>query len=459
MKRIISLAILGLQLQLGAAEVQARPNVVFLLVDDLGISDLACYGSTFHESPNIDQLAKDGILYQNAYSSHPVCGPARSSIMTGKLPARLGAVKINGKIPKGDIIWPNVLKTQGYNTYFVGKWHMGNSDSVLANGFDVNVTGNNNGQPSNFYFPYKSELKSQNILGLEDGKEGDYLTDALTEKAVQLIEGSKDEPFLLFMSYYNVHKPYISNAQGKHEDVAYFDGKLEKMPKQNSGLVQDNRGGHDILRVPAQRNSNYAAQIKVVDDSVGRILSTLENLGLSDNTLVIFTSDQGSMCTSKIGISDSAPYSFGKAFLFEGGIRVPLIAKWPAQIQAKQRNSSVTLNTDLYPTLLDALELSPMPEQHIDGRSMIKTFTGTTIPHDRTLYWTFPHNHSLGHKASIAIRKGPYKLLYWKDNNVSELYNVEKDLAEKNDLSKQMPELKHELLKDLMQWQAPYLNL
>jgi len=430
-----------------------RPNIVFLLVDDLGIRDLACYGSRFHESPHIDRLASQGIRYTNAYATHPVCGPSRSAIVTGKFPARLNLTKIGGSIPQAETIWPEVLKQNGYATYFLGKWHMGDADSVLENGFDVNIAGNQNGQPSSFYFPYKSEYTKQNVPGLEDGKPGDYLTDALTDKAIDLLDQNGDRPFLLYFSYYNVHKPYVSNAQGKKEHVEYFKEKLKSMPETDLSLRDDARGGYTFKSVRAQRNPEYAGQIKAVDDSVGRILHKLEEMGVTDNTLIIFTSDQGSMCTSKIGVSTAAPYLSGKAFLFEGGLRVPFIVKWPGHVQSGTINSTITINTDIYPTVLDAAGLPQQPDQHLDGISMTDTFSGKTLPFDRTFYWAYPYDHSLGHKASIAIRKGSYKLIHWLENGDTELYNVETDLSESSDLSKQQPELASELWRALKEWE------
>lgn len=429
-----------------------QPNIIFLLVDDLGIKDLSCYGSGFHESPNIDKLAAQGIRYTNAYASHPVCGPSRAAIATGKFPARLGLGGIGGTVREGEVIWPRVLKQNGYTTYFLGKWHMGNADSVLQNGFDVNIAGHYAGQPANFYFPYTGTPKGQNVPDMEDGKPGDYLTDALTEKALKLIADNGSQPFLLYFSYYNVHKPAISNAQGKKEHVQYFKKKLESLPAADLSLREDTAGGYSVQSVRAQRNPEYAGQIMALDDSVGRIMDKLEEMGIADNTIIIFTSDQGSMCTSEIGVSTAAPYRFGKSFLFEGGIRVPLIIKWPNHTIPGTTNSTVTINTDLYPTIMDMTGLPKNKDQHLDGISLIDTFKGEQLPLDRALYWSYPNNHLLGHKAALAVRKGPYKLIHWPANGNTELYNVENDVSESSDLSKQYPELTSSLLTRLTDW-------
>lgn len=432
---------------------QTRPNVVFFLVDDLGVRDLSCYGSTFHESPNIDRLAAQGMRFTNAYSSHPVCGPSRSAIMTGRFPARLGLVAIGGGIPKGNTPWPKILQQDGYTNYFTGKWHMGGAKSVLENGFNYNVAGHGLGQPCNFYFPYKGKPASQNVPDMEDGKPGDYLTDALTDKALNFLDKHGNHPFLLYFSYYNVHKPSVSNAQGKKEHVEYFKKKLEAMPAVDEATCTDNNGGHKVKSLLVQRNAEFAGQIKAVDDSVGRVMAKLEELGVADNTIIVFTADQGSMCTSDKAVSSALPYRFGKSFVFEGGIRAPLIVKWPSHTRPGSENKSVTINTDLYPTLMEMLDYEKNPAQHIDGISMVPALKGGTVPFNRTFYWTYPKNHSLGHKASAAIRTGPYKLIHWLENGASELYNVETDFSESTDLSKSHPEVAERLLKQLKSWE------
>ena len=437
----------------------SKPNIVFFLVDDLGMMDLACYGSDFHETPHIDQLAREGMRFTNAYATHPVCGPSRASIVTGKFPVRLGLTEIRAKLPPSEVIWPKVLKDQGYTTYFTGKWHMGRAESVKANGFDFNVAGSNVGQPGSFYFPYKADRNGrrapqQDVPGMEDGKPGDYLTDALTDKALGFLDEHGQQPFLLYFSYYNVHKPFGVHVEGKKEYNAYFQKKLESMPETEPEWQTVNRGGHSIQERLVQNNPEFASQLKTVDDSVGRIMAKLKELGVAENTIVIFTADQGSMCTSKIAVSTSKPYSFGKSFAFEGGIRVPLIMKWPGRIAAGKPNETITISTDLYPTLLDMLGLEKKPKQHLDGISIVDAFDHSVIPFDRTFYWVYPKNHSLGHKASIAVRQGPYKLIYWPESKRKELYNVETDISESEDLARSKPEKVQSMLKLLKNW--PY---
>ncbi len=439
------------------------PNVVFFLVDDLGIKDLACYGSDFHESPNIDRLAGEGMRFTNAYASHPVCGPSRAAIVTGRFPARLGVTGVGGDIPKGNTIWPKVLKEAGYATWFGGKWHLGNADSVTANGFDYNVTGCSRGQPADYYFPYEGTPASQNVRGLEDGKPGDYLTDALTDKALAFLDGHGEDPFLLYFSYYNVHKPAnplgykkgdpTRYVQGKKEYNAYFEKKLATMDGADRGFREEAYSGGTLQMATRQREPEFASQIKAVDDSVGRVLAKLDELGVADNTIVIFTSDQGSMATSGKAVSSALPYRFGKGFLYEGGIRVPFIVKWPGVTQPGSLSETVTVNTDLYPTVLDMVGMELSKNQHIDGVSMVPSLKGGTVPFNRTLYWAYPKNHNLGHKASVGLRQGDHKLIYWPATGKSVVYNVEADLAELNDLNQSHPELTERLFSKLKGWE------
>jgi arylsulfatase A-like enzyme len=429
-----------------------KPNLIFFLLDDLGIKDLGCYGSTFHETPRIDQLASEGVRYTNAYASHPVCGPSRSAIMTGKLPAYLGLRDIGGGIPDEEIIWPKVMKEAGYTTYFSGKWHMGGADSVLENGFDYNVGGHDAGQPSDYYYPYKGPYPQQDVPDMEDGKEGDYLTDKLTDKAIDFIDSQGKEPFLLYFSYYQVHKPSISNAQGKREYVSYFKKKLKELPAVNSSFVEKSYANTTVSTMMTQRNPEFAGQIKAVDESVGRILDKLKNAGIADDTIIIFTSDQGCMATSELAVSSTEPYRFGKAFLFDGGLRVPLIIKWPKNGDKGVINDTVTLNTDLYPTIMDMIGLEKNEYQHQHGISIADTLKGMHLPFDRTLYWTYPMAHSLGHQPSMAIRQNEYKLIFWPDLNYKSLYNVVKDINEEDDLILKEPDIAGELFEKLVAW-------
>jgi len=428
------------------------PNIVFLLADDLGIKDLGCYGSTFFETPNLDRLAAQGVRFTNAYSSHPVCGPSRTAIMSGMIPARLGLVGIGGSIAKVKKSWPEVLKEQGYINQFIGKWHMGGASSVTQRGFDFNIAGHGTGQPSDYYYPYKyAKTRSQNVPDMADGKPGDYLTDKLTDKALRFLDEHHKAPFLLYFSFYQVHKPAVANVQGRKDLVEYFEQKLKALePPSGPATRKISNGPGEIDECLVQRNAGFAAQIKCMDENIGRVLDKLESLGVADNTIVVFTADQGSMCTSGRMVSSQAPYRMGKGFMHEGGIRAPFIVKWPGQARPGTTNDSVTLNTDIYPTVLDILGLPLRPQQHVDGISMKPALLGRRIPFTRTFRWAYPSSHGLGHKPSVSIRKADYKLIYWFKAGIRELYNVKDDVGEMTNLVSSMPEKAEELFVELI---------
>ncbi len=438
----------------GAVANTQKPNLVFFLLDDLGVKDLGCYGSVFHESPNIDSLSKEGVLFRNAYASHAVCGPSRTAIISGRSAPRLGLSQVGGDIRKVDLPWPRVLENNGYVNCFAGKWHMGGADSVLPAGFDVNISGCNVGQVSDYYFPYKkyeNKAYGQDVKGMGDGKDGDYLTDAITDKVLAFIDEYKEQPFLVYFSFYQTHKPNIAASQGKKEDVAYFEKKLANTPSLDRNITREVQHGKSVaVETMTQSDANFAAQIKSVDDNVGRVLKKLKELELDENTIVIFTSDQGSLCSNHQGISTQKPYRLGKGWNFEGGLRVPLIIKNPKAKQVGSVNDSVTVSTDLYPTILELLGLDQEPEQHLDGISLIPALQGKELDFNRTFRWAFSKNHESGHRKSAAIRKGDYKLIHWYADSHSELYNVIEDIGENKNLVKNNPEMTDDLMKALL---------
>ena len=455
--RLIQIALMPVGLSVSLVEASNRmPNIVFFLVDDMGVMDLGCYGSSFHETPEIDELASEGARFDNAYASHAVCGPSRQAIMTGRTPARLGIVATTGNLRDEDFVWPKLLQDRGYETFFAGKWHLGDADSVHRFGFDVNVAGARLGQPADFYFPYKSHVKRTtfDVPGMEDGKPGDYLTDALTTKALRFIDDNKERPFLLYLSYYAVHKPGIPGrwAQGKKEHVEYFEKKLAGMPPHEGPRDREVvHGPSTTVESLVQDNAEFAAQVKSVDDSVGRVMDTLEAYGLEEDTIVIFTSDQGSVTNSQQRISSSQPYHMGKSWLFEGGIRVPLIVRWPGKVSAGIVSKLNTYNTDHFPTLLDLLDLPLMPEKHVDGVSIKRELMGEPMHLDRPYYWVYT-SHQMERQAyrHIAYRKGKYKLIYWFLNDHVELYDLESDIGEQTNLADALPEIRQDLMAALV---------
>ena len=435
------------------------PNILFILVDDLGWADVGCFGSTFHETPNVDRLAEEGMRFTNAYAASPVCSPTRASILTGKYPARVNFWRASPteSLALEEITLAESMKEGGYRTAHMGKWHLqihqekGHEHYPEAQGFDVNIGGHGAGQPGSFWFPYKSKKGSKNdVPDLEDGKPGDYLTDVLTDKAIEFMEDSGDQPFFLNLWYYSVHTP----VTGKEDKVAKYK---EKLAKQRGSKSMAPREDHDRWTRSQQDNPEYAAMVESMDDNVGRLLDFLKSSGLDGNTVVVFMSDNGGLSSNtspKGGPTSNLPLRAGKAWVYEGGIREPLIMKWPGATKAGSVCDVPVVSTDFYPTLLEMAGLPLKPKQHLDGVSLTGLLKGSADRLDReALYFHFPQNHHVnGMGASAAIRVGDYKLVERFSNGKVELYNLKDDLGEQNDLAASLPEVADRLKKILHDW-------
>ena len=431
-----ALALMGSRALPGLAEAIAtaggkKPNFVFFLVDDLGWRDVGCYGTKFYETPNIDRLAAEGMRFTDAYAACPVCSPTRASILTGKYPARLhltdwiaGHNQPNAKLripdwtkylPLEEVTIAEALKPAGYATASIGKWHLGGEPYYPdKQGFDLNVGGTAKGQPPRYFSPYS-------IPTLADGPKGEYLTDRLADEAEKFIEQNRDRPFFLYLPHFAVHTP----IQGKEEITAKYAAKPPD-------------GG--------QKNATYAAMIESVDESVGCVMKKLDALGLADRTVVFFMSDNGGLA----GVTSNAPLRAGKGTLYEGGIREPMIIKWPGVVRSGTTASTPVTSTDFYPTILEMAGLPLKPEQHVDGLSLVPLLKESGPLRRDTLYWHYPHYHRT--TPAGALRHGDWKLIeYFEDGHV-ELYNLKEDLSETKDLAAAMPEKTHELQKMLAEW-------
>ncbi|MHB8898050.1 MAG: sulfatase [Thermoguttaceae bacterium] len=427
----------------------ARPNIVLFLIDDLGWRDLGCQGSTFYRTPNIDRLAREGARFTDAYAACAVCSPTRAAILTGKYPARLlltdwlpsGRWDPKAKLQSGrfvralpleEVTLAEAFREAGYRTASIGKWHLGSEPFSLPehHGFDVNIAGNAHGAPGSYFFPYAGDWKipttdlhaTWNVLA--DGKPGEYLTDRLTDEAVNFVRQCRDRPFLLYFPHYGVHTP----LEARSEVIARY----EKVPE-------------------AQRQGKpaYAAMIESVDDSVGRLLATLQELGLQENTVVIFTSDNGGFYNA----TSNAPLRANKGAYYEGGIRVPLLIKWPGVTTPGSLVSEPVVSTDLYPTCLAAAGLPLRPNQHIDGLNLQPLLSGGTSLGRRALFWHFPHyNEHPSSVPSSVIRRGPWKLIETFDPQGIELYNLADDLGETENLAAAKPDLAGQLRRQLDAW-------
>ena len=438
-----------------------QPNFVFFLVDDLGWVDTSCYGSQFYETPNVDRLARGGMRFTDAYAACPVCSPTRASIMTGKYPARVGitdwipgyvtfrkekfALKTpddKHELPLPEVTIAEALKESGYTTFFTGKWHLGKKPyHPDKQGFDTNIGGNETGQPKGGYFsPY-------NNPELSDGPEGEYLTDRLGDESLKFIEANRDNPFFLYLSFYTVHTP----IQPKEDYKNRYGEKLKTMPE-HTGERFIPEGDISTAR-QAQDNPAYAGMVQSMDENVGRVLDKLEELGIADNTIVIFMSDNGGLSTVPWeGPTSNVPLRAGKGWLYEGGIRTPMIIRWPGIVKPGSLCSEPVTSVDFYPTMLDMAGLPLRPEQHEDGVSLVPLMKGDKSLNRDAIYWHFPHYHGSGSKPGGAVRAGDYKLIEFFEDNRLELYNLNDDIGEKNDLSKVLPDKTAELHTILKKW-------
>jgi len=426
-----------------------RPNIVLFLIDDLGWKDLGCQGSTFYQTPNIDRLAKEGVRFTDAYAACAVCSPTRAAVLTGKYPARLlltdwlpsGRWNPTAKLREGrfvrglpveEITLAEALREGGYRTASIGKWHLGSEPFSLPehHGFDVNIGGNAHGAPGSYFFPYAGDWKipatGQRAVWnvLPDGKEGEYLTDRLTDEALKFIHASNTQPFFLYFPHYGVHTP----LQAQKEIIA----KYESVPA-----------------AQRQGKPEYAAMIESVDDSVGRVMATLRELKLEKDTVIIFTSDNGGFYNA----TSNAPLRANKGAYYEGGIRVPLIIKWPGVTQPGLVVNTPVTSTDLYPTCLAAAGLPSRPNQHVDGVNLEPVLTAASSSTDRALFWHYPHyNEHPSSVPSSVIRQGPWKLIETFDPEGIELYNLANDLSETSNLAKSETAKANELRQELDAW-------
>ncbi|MCE9568361.1 MAG: sulfatase-like hydrolase/transferase [Planctomycetes bacterium] len=421
-----------------------KPNVVLIVIDDLGQRDLGCYGSSFYKTPNIDRMAKEGLRFTDFYAACPVCSPTRVSILTGKYPQRanitdwipgrpdrpdqrLKRPQIRNELPLEEVTIAKALKEYGYATASIGKWHLGGAGFEPTKfGFDVNIAGDQTGTPRSYFAPF--ENKTGKMPGLEKAEPGEYLTDRLAFEAEKFIEANKEKPFFLYMPHYGVHTP----LQAKKETIAKYNVK------------------------PAhgrQSNPVYAAMVESVDDAVGRVLKKLDDLKLSENTLVIFTSDNGGLATlegMEFAPTINSPLREGKGYLYEGGIRVPLIVKWPGKVKPGVTDQ-VACSVDFFETILEASGGRKPTVPATDGVSLMPIFEGKKLP-ERALYWHYPHYANQGSRPGGAVRAGDFKLIEFYEDGRRELFNVKADISESRNLAVEKPELVKELATKLDAW-------
>ena len=443
-----------------------RPNIIFILLDDMGWKDLNCTGSTFYETPNIDKLAREGMMFPNAYAACPVCSPSRASYLTGKYPAKVGVTDwidmgsfhpIRAKlvdapylkhIPLGEKTIASSLKEKGYATWHIGKWHLGGEDYYPEKfGFEKNIGGCSWGHPHQGYFsPY-------GIQSLEDGPEGEYLTDRLTDEAIRLIQSDEKRPFFMSLCHYAVHEP----IDAKEKDIERFRKKAEEigLDKENSlqpGEPIPTGNGFQVVRRTIQSDPAYAAMIWNLDENIGRLMKALEESGKADNTLVIFTSDNGGLATAEGSPTSNLPAREGKGWMYEGGTRVPLIMWYPKLIHAGTCCLTPVTTPDFYPTFMDLIGAEEDLPDGLDGVSLMPLLRGAAIE-PRPIFWHYPLYGNQGGTPGSSLIVGQYKLIEFYEDLHYELYDISTDLSEQNNLINQYPEKAEEMKQLLHQWQ------
>ena len=427
-----------------APAADVRPNVVLIFIDDLGWRDVGFMGSRYYETPNIDRLAAAGLIFTAAYANGPNCSPTRASLMTGQYTPRHGIYTVGRSdrgaarhrrlvpianretLPLEAETVAEALRRAGYETASIGKWHLGPEEThgPQRQGFDVNVGGNQRGAPRTYFSPYQNPQ-------IADGPEGEYLTDRLTDEAIGFIDANRARPFFLYLTHYAVHVPLQAKADlaAKYRAKAVVDG---------------------------QRNPVYAAMIESVDQSVGRIMDTLEKRGLARNTVVIFTSDNGGHGPT----TSMEPLRGSKGTLYEGGIRVPMAVRWPAVVAPGRRTDTPVITSDFFPTLLELAGAVRAPGQLLDGESLVPLFRGERGLGGRPLFWHFPvylesYRGQPGHWRTTpagAIRAGDWKLIEYFEDGRLELYNLADDLSERRNVSAREPARRDELHRQLIAW-------
>jgi arylsulfatase A-like enzyme len=443
------------------------PNIVFFLVDDLGWTDLGYSGSSFYETPNIDALAARGMTFTDAYAACPVCSPTRASIMTGKYPARMDTTDYFGaaqpdtnskrwlakpllparyvdRLPLEEVTIAEALGEAGYATFFAGKWHLGPEGFWPEDqGFDVNMGGWSRGGPygpGKYFTPYGNPR-------LEDGPEGEHLPDRLAREAAAFIEDNQDGPLLAYLSFYSVHTPLVA----REDLTAKYREKKATLPP---GLTVWGTEGKRKSRL-VQEHAVYAAMVEAMDQAVGKVVAKVDALGLTENTIFIFMSDNGGLSTSEGHPTSNLPLRAGKGWLYEGGIREPMFVVWPGVTEPGSRCSQPVISTDFYPTMLDMCGLELRPEQHLDGLSFAPLLRGDGPPPEReAIYWHYPHYGNQGSAPGGAVRMGEWKLIEWFEDGRLELFNLAEDIGERTDLAEREPERTEKMRARHYHWRA-----
>lgn len=463
MKTLLQLLIISLAtLACIGARSQTKPNVLLILADDLGVKDLGYTGSTYYETPHIDRLAATSTVFTQAYAGSRVCSPSRATILTGKFTARHGITDWIGaksgadwrelnrhdkmlpasyvlQLPQEDVTLAETLKANGYKTFFAGKWHLGDEGSHPEDhGFDINKGGWHSGSPVGGYFaPFKNPK-------LSDDYAGENLTMRLAKETAVFMAQAGEVPFFAFLSFYAVHSPLQTTEE-----------KWRKYQEKAKALGLAERGFAMERKLPVrqhQDNPVYAGLVESVDDAVGFVIHELERLGLAGNTIVIFTSDNGGVASGDAFATSNLPYRGGKGYQWEGGLRVPLLIRVPGQKSNGRQSDDPVTGADIYPTILDYANIDLLGKQHADGVSLRPIIGRGRKLRERPLYWHYPHYGNQGGDPSSVIRQGKWKLIHYYEDQSVELYDLQADPAEHNNLAAEFPRVATALHKKLKRW-------
>ena len=444
-----------------------HPNVVFVLVDDLGYMDIGVNNpATFYETPNIDRLASTGMRFTNGYAANPVCSPTRYSIMTGKYPSRVDATNffagkrggrflpapLNDRMPLKEVTLAEMMRASGYATFFAGKWHLGPTQEFWPEqqGFDINVGGHKAGAPfkvGKYFSPYGNPR-------LQDGPPGEHLTQRLADETVKFIRDHHQKPFFAYLSFYSVHTPLMA----PRELVSKYQDKAERLGLTNAKAFGDEEqvwpGAKPRQVRTLQSHATYAAMVESMDTAVGKILKTLDELELADNTIVCLTSDNGGLSTSEGSPTSNLPLRGGKGWLYEGGIREAFMVRAPGVTEPGSTCDEPVMSIDFYPTLAELSGIENESEQTVDGISLVSLLRGDGGFDRSSLYWHYPHYSNQGGFPGGAIRTGPWKLIERYEDGRRHLFDLKQDVGETTDLADKHPEMVKQMTEELHSWYA-----
>ena len=457
MRLILSLCALAMVVTVNADQIE-RPNVVLVLVDDMGLHDLSVEGSSFYQSPNIDKLARGGMRFTQGYATCRVCSPSRASIQLGQFTARHGVTNWIGAragmqwqredrllpaeyvraLPSQDVSIAEAMKEAGYRTFFAGKWHLGGEGSLPTDhGYDVNVGGHHRGSPpGGFFSPYRNPQ-------MKDGPAGESLTMRLGRETAEFIRENRKRPFFAMLSFYSVHAPVQTTPD--------LWAKYQALAAQRPAVTNRFKVDRTLPVRQVQDHPVYAGMVETTDRAVGEVLDALEETGLAESTIVIFTSDNGGVSSGDAYATSNLPLRGGKGRQWEGGIREPFYILYPAVTQPETTCDVPVTGADFYPTILELCGLAPRPQQHIDGVSLVPLLEGQPIA-ERPLYWHYPHYDNQGGEPSSLFRDGDWKLIHYYEDGRNELYDLRVDPSETSDLALTHPVRTSRMWEQLRGW-------